>query len=164
MKFGVQLKVQHLFLDSVKVQAVMDKQTVKALNRIGGTIRLIARRSIRKRKKSSQPGSPPSSHTNNSVVSLKNILYHADLNNSTVIIGPVLLNARSDSTVPQVLEFGGRQAISEKQVRGKWMTGKARRGEPSRVRTVRYDKRPFMRPALLTAVEKGTLPKEWKLT
>ncbi|MEN6385140.1 MAG: hypothetical protein ABFD79_08055, partial [Phycisphaerales bacterium] len=66
-EFGKQIfKVKTLFFDRPAVLAAVDSATRKVLNRIGGMIRLTARRSIKKApngKAVSKPGKPPLSHT-----------------------------------------------------------------------------------------------------
>ncbi|HOM77081.1 MAG TPA: hypothetical protein PLE88_11240, partial [Anaerohalosphaeraceae bacterium] len=57
------MKITHLFFDSPKVIRAVDKSTRKVLSRFGAFVRRTAKQSIRKRKKSSTPGTPPSSHT-----------------------------------------------------------------------------------------------------
>ena len=49
------------FFDRDSVQRAVDKAQFASLKKGGASIRLIARRSIRRRKKPSAPGQPPSS-------------------------------------------------------------------------------------------------------
>src|SRR5690606_6172596 len=55
------MKITELFFDRKAVTSRVDKATRKVLSRFGAFVRRTARSSIRKRKKTSQPGSPPSS-------------------------------------------------------------------------------------------------------
>jgi len=68
-----------------RVQAAAKRATTKALYQAGAMIRTTARRSIRKRKGASAPGSPPHTHTN---ALRKAILFDVDRDRESVIIGP----------------------------------------------------------------------------
>lgn len=133
------------FFDSAKVQKAMDRVTIRALSKFGAFVRRRARSSIRKRKASSQPGQPPSSHTGK----LRDgILFVADLVQKNVIIGPTLLNstaARAGSgTGPGVLEHGGTLIMA----RG--------RGRRRRIlKTVDVAARPSMQPAFDAEIDKA---------
>ena len=56
-------RVKGLFFDSKKVVNATTRAERKVLSRFGAYVRRSARSSIRKRKKVSEPGKPPSSHT-----------------------------------------------------------------------------------------------------
>jgi hypothetical protein len=105
--------------------------------RQGALIRMIARRSIRKRKANSQPGNPPTSRTG----LLRNFIFFSwDPGSQSVIVGPERLNLTGKT--PKTLEYGGTN-----QTRGK-------------NRRARYKARPYMRPALNVAMAR--LPELWK--
>lgn len=113
------------FFDRDKVQKAVDAGTKRVLSKFGAFVRQRARTSIRKRKKPSAPGSPPSSHVG---LLRKGILFSYNPDTKSVVIGPALLNGSNGSpTVPELLEYGG---------------GAVRGGK-----LVRYPARPFMRPA-----------------
>lgn len=103
----------------------------KALLRGGALVRLIARLSIRKRRRVSEPGRPPSSHSGE----LRMILFGYDEAHDTVVVGPRRLGGLSSAggEVPGLLEFGGVVT----------------RGG----RTLRYARRPYMGPANREASE-----------
>lgn len=90
---------------SVKIDAAAFKRTSdvclrRALSKFGAYTRRRARSSIRKRKKISAPGAPPSGHTG----ALKNgILFAVESDRLEVVIGPAL--ARSNAA--KILEHGG---------------------------------------------------------
>jgi hypothetical protein len=64
----------------------VNQATFKSLGQAAGTIRLTAKRSIRKRKKPSNPGSPPSSPTG----MLRRVLrYEVNRDRGEAVIGPV---------------------------------------------------------------------------
>lgn len=113
-----------MFFDSKKVLKALDKAEKAVLSKFGAYIRTTARRSIRSRKKTASPGSPPSSH----IGTLKRLIFFGyDTNTKSVVVGPQLFNGKSgggSKTVANVLEQGG-----------------TRNG-------VAYDKFPFMAPAL----------------
>lgn len=106
-------KVKTLFFDSPAVIKSVDAATRKVLNRIGGMIRLTARRSIKKapsRTAVSKPGKPPLSHTG----LLKNYIYYSfDPQARSVLVGPVALRAKGKD-VPHTLEYSGTAKIKTK--------------------------------------------------
>lgn len=124
-------KVKTLFFDSPAVLAAVDNATRKVLNRIGGMIRLTARRSIKKASSHtavSKPGKPPLSHMG----LLRNYIYYSfDPISRSVLVGPVALNAKGKN-VPPTLEYSGNTRI------------KIKHGS----KNVHIAARPFMGPAL----------------
>jgi len=132
-------KVKTLFFDSPAVLASVDSATRKVLNRIGGMIRLTARRSIKKTSSHnsvSKPGKPPFSHTG----LLRNYIYYSfDPASRSVVVGPAALNAKSKD-VPHTLEYSGSTRIKGKNVH--------------------IAARPFMGPAL--AVNQPRMAALWK--
>ena len=77
-----------------------DKGTKRALSKFGAFVRQRAKSSIRKRKKISAPGSPPSSHTGK----LKRAIFFGfDKERNSVVVGPVLF---SSTNAPEKLEKG----------------------------------------------------------
>jgi hypothetical protein len=97
------------FFDKPAVTRALDRGLRKALGKIGGIVRRIARASIKNSptpKASSAQGEPPLSHTGQ----LKDFIYYAyDAEQQDVIIGPARLNTSlvMGRTVPELLEFGG---------------------------------------------------------
>jgi hypothetical protein len=139
-EFGKSLfKVKTLFFDKPAVVAAVDKATRKVLNRIGGMIRLTARRSIKKApngKSASKPGKPPLSHTG----LLRNYIYYSfDPQARSVVVGPVALRAKGKN-VPHTLEYSGNTKIRNKNIH--------------------IAARPYMGPAL--AVNKSRMAAVWK--
>jgi len=134
---GVQAKVKTLFFDRERVRKMVDRKRRRALARTGGLTRTIARRSIRKRKKISQPGRPPHSHEG----SLKRGIFFAfEPRRRSVVIGPV---SHGNSDAPAALEYGGTTKFGT-------------RAGPKRTAKIRP--RPYMGPALGKAQD--TLAKE----
>ena len=86
---GISAKVTHLFFDKPGVVAMVERKERKALSRVGAFIRRRARSSIRRRKKVSQPGDPPSAHSRSATATLKNIQFYYDKDAKSVIVGPV---------------------------------------------------------------------------
>ncbi|MEN6387119.1 MAG: hypothetical protein ABFD79_18220 [Phycisphaerales bacterium] len=139
-QFGQSLcKVKTLFFDRPAVVKAVDSATRKVLNRIGGMIRLTARRSIKKapnRKAVSKAGKPPLSHTG----LLRNHIYYSfDPQARSVVVGPVALRAKGKN-VPRILEYSGNTRIKGKNVH--------------------IAARPYMGPAL--AVNKSRMAAVWK--
>jgi len=133
-----------MFFDSPKVKNAVDKATRKVLSRFGAFVRRTAKLSIRKRKKASEPGKPPNSHTG---LLKKFIFFGYDPAKRSVVIGPTRLNSTA-AFVPPILEHGGTTKII-----------KRRRGRRVVV-PVQIAARPFMRPAFHKELPK--LPDMWR--
>jgi hypothetical protein len=121
----VDIKIQWFF-DKPKVLAAVKDGTKSAEAKMGAHVRQRAKTSIRKRKKTAQPGSPPSSHLG---ILRDRIFFGYDVSHEVTVVGPTLFRS-NNPTGPQLLEFGGR-TIS-------WRTKKP----------VTYAAFPFMRPAM----------------
>ena len=142
----IDMRMKSLFFDRPKVRKAVDHGKRRALSRAGAFIRQRARTSIRKRKRSSRPGEPPSSHTG---LLRRFILFGYDRQRDSVVVGPLGFKR---SRAPNVLEFGGRTVVE---------SGRARRsGRKRKKRTVRIAARPYMRPAL--EKERSNLPVVWR--
>ena len=149
---------KEFFFDRPAVTNAVDRGAKKALSKAGAFVRQRARSSIRKRKKTSAPGSPPSSH----VGTLKRFLFFAyEPTRKSVVVGPAKTNQvffQGDGrpvtgAVPGVLEHGGEISVLEVSKSGRWqranLTSKRRlAGLPTRLRTARVAARPYMLPAL----------------
>jgi len=133
-----------IVMEASKVVRAADRATYGVLKKFGAFVRRTARQSIRKRKKVSAPGKPPTSRTG---LLKKTIIFNADPDRRNVIIGPMKLNRRSEDA-PFALEHGGMATIV--------------RGSPTRPRRERkYIKaRPFMGPAMDENLPK--LPGMWR--
>lgn len=149
---GVQFKMKRFFFDRAYVQNVLGKESAKALGKAGAFVQRRARSSLRRRKKTSAPGTPPSAHSGDNVATLKNIWFALDPRSLSVVVGPLKLNHLVDNsagTVPALHEFGGTARLR----------GRVRRGQKPRLRTARYPARPFMGPAL--EAEAPKFPSLW---
>lgn len=138
--FGMSLDTaKRGFFDRDAVIDDTDEGTRKTFSRFGAFVRQRSRSSIRKRKKTSAPGQPPSSHTG----LLKRFIFFSwDANERSVVIGPTLLNAKSRGRIiPQILEHGGRSESARTD------------------RTFIVAPRPFMQPAFDTELD--NLPRMW---
>jgi hypothetical protein len=133
-------RTKQLFFDRKRVTSALDKGTRKVLSQFGALVRKTARWSIRKRKRSSLPGQPPSSHTG----LLKRFLFYSyDDSRKSVVIGPAKLNAKK-GYVPEVLEYGGTTLLE---------IGKEKK-------KVQIASRPYMNPAFEKT--KTQLPQLWR--
>ena len=130
-----------MFFDRQVIRGV-DRTTARVLSRFGAYVRQAARSSIRKRKRISAAGQPPSSHTG---LLKRNIFFGYDRNNRSVLVGPTALNAKN-AGIPAVLEYGGVSQVTGYRGRGR--------------RKIKVRARPFMGPAL--AKEQPKLPDMWK--
>ena len=137
----IRFEIKQLFFDRKDVQRKVQSTTRKVLSRFGAFVRRTARSSIRKRKRASKPGSPPSSHTG---LLKRFIFFGYDRSQASVVIGPQRLSKKGKGQAPRLLEYGGSYRIK-------------RRGKRKQVRMTA---RPFMGPAF--AKEKPKLPQMWK--
>ena len=119
--------MKRMFFDRKKIRNKVDARSRQVLSKFGAYVRRTAKRSIRKRKRTSAPFSPPSSHAG----TLKRHIYFGyDMQRRSVVIGPVrVFNTRvvSSRTLPG-LEYGGKIDLYGG-------------------RTTRIKPRPFMEPA-----------------
>jgi hypothetical protein len=153
----IDMRMKDYFFDRQKVIDRMKKANRRAMSKIGAFIRRRARSSLRRRKKPSPPGKPPSVHSRDRVATLKNILFAYDPRSESLVVGPVKLGMGPE-TVPQIHEFGG--VVKARQV---GRSGRSRtKHKPVRVRSIRYAPRPFMGPALEAEVDAGTIPEQYK--
>lgn len=135
---GIKLsEAKGMFFDRPAVMSATDRAQRKVLSRFGAFVRRTARSSIRKRKKPSPPGQPPSSHEG---TLKKHIYFLYSPNSRSVIIGPVLLRAKG-TDAPRVLEEGG--SVTRRR------------------RKRRYRPRPYMGPAFQKEHEQH-MPQMWK--
>lgn len=132
------LKITRLFFDSPKVLGAVDTATRKVFSRFGAFVRRTARGSIRKRKASSAPGAPPSSHTG---LLKRFIFFSFDPTRKSVVIGPMRLTENNRGDAPSALEYGGTATLDKKK-------------------KVHIRPRPFMGPAF--DKEKPKLPALWQ--
>ena len=132
------------FFDRAAVINAVDRATLRVLSKFGAFVRTRARSSIRKRKRASAPGQPPSSH----VGLLKSLIFFSyDQGRKSVVIGPTLSSRPSGA--PETLEYGGDADVESfdraRKVRIKHRT--------------KIAARPFMGPAF--EAEKPGLPAMW---
>ena len=141
----IDMRITKLFFDKPKVLRAVDRATRQALTKVGAFVRRTARSSIRKRKRTSEPGKPPTSRTG----LLKKFLFFAyDSQRQSVAIGPAELTGAKSKGVPEILEHGGSTTIVRR-----------RKGKLVRKR-VKIAARPFMVPALHANLEH--IPKQWR--
>lgn len=116
------------FFDRAAVANAMDATARRVLSKFGAFVRRTAQLSLRTRKGTSPPSSPPYSHTG----LLKRFIFFSwDNDRRSVVIGPAKLNGRASQDAPQALEYGGR------------FVRRTRTG----TRPATYPARPFMGPA-----------------
>lgn len=138
----IDLRIKEMFFDRRAVLSAVDRATREVLSKFGAFVRQTARNSIRKRKKPSPPGQPPSSH----VGTLRRLIFFGyDPARKSVVIGPAPIGS-GQAEAPGLLEFGG--------------SARRQRRRSGRVVTARYRPRPFMGPAF--EKEKNQLPELWQ--
>lgn len=133
-------QIKTLFFDRAKVLDAADRATQKVLSRFGAFVRARARSSIRKRKRISDPGSPPSSH----VGTLRDSIFFAfDPARRSVVIGPVRAG-----------DSGGMGALALEEGGPTRLAG-IHRGRSAHIRA-----RPYMQPAF--QAELPSVPSKFK--
>ena len=135
---------KEMFFDRGKVRRKTDSATRRVLGKFGAFVRRAARSSIRRRKRTSAPGEPPSSHTG---LLRKFIFFGYDAERRSVVIGPQRLNQKVGDA-PHALEHGGISTVVE-GLRGK-----------RKKRRVKLAARPYMGPAF--EQEQPKLPAMWR--
>lgn len=173
MSIDLTYDMKKAFFDRQKVQNALDRNTRRAMSRSLAFVRRRARSSLRRRKKTSEPGGTPSVHSKDPVATLKNVLFAYDDRTKSGIVGPVKLNQKQKDwinpgtlTVPQIMEAGGVVTIEEVSLNGvRWTRRDKRRRKREdlkyRSRRAIYRPRPFMRPALEKEAEAGNIASPW---
>lgn len=99
----------HLVFFTPELRKYVDEKTANALSKFGAYVRKEARDLIRRQKKPSKPGNPPSSPTGRLK---KSILFFYDKKAKSVVIGPIKFSGvqlrQTNKPVPAVLEYGGK--------------------------------------------------------
>lgn len=174
MSFNLKMDAVDLFFDREKVIDRAGRDTARRLSKAGAFVRRRARSKLRRRKRTSAPGEPPSVHSKNRIASIKNILFALQTDDEAVVIGPVALNQSNlvssapGVTIPGLLELGGTATIQEERWIGseKWRRRDLRRltspRKEYRSRRARYAARPFMGPSLEEEVAAGTIINLWR--
>jgi hypothetical protein len=125
------------FFDPKKIKDPAERAGLSMLAKFGAYVRRRAKSSIRKRKKVSEPGMPPSSHLGQ----LKDFLFFfVEKEQKNVVVGPILLG-KGDGTAPRLLEHGGDVM--------------RRRAKQKHDQRYHYSERPFMQPAFDAEIEKA---------
>lgn len=144
----------------------------KALTKIGKFLHRRMRSSMKRRKKPSKPGSPPSAHTG---ILKEWILSAIDPRTNSVVIGPkktnqIFFNGNRQpvkGTVPETLDKGGDIRVLEVFQYGKWVRADLRSKRrlanlPTRLRKVTIAARPFTRPAIAEVLSNKKLEQAFK--
>ena len=131
---------KQFFFDRQVVIAAVGRVNAQKLSRAGSFVRRSARSSLRRRKRASAPGEPPSVHSQDRVATLKNIWFVFDAQSRSVVVGPLKLGGSTLAgsnrpTVPALHELGGVAVVGK-------------RGRRSRAKRATYPPRPFMGPAM----------------
>jgi hypothetical protein len=122
MSLQAVMKVKQFFLDRQAITRYVDQKTLRVFKRFGAFVRLVAQRSMRRRKTPSPPGQPPSVRKGQL---RKLIFFSFDERRKSVVVGPTLLSP--DSPVPALHEHSGMRRYG--------------------ARVAKYPKREYMKPA-----------------
>jgi len=174
MSVGTEFKVDKnkMFFDRDAVKKALGAKNAAILGRFGSFAMRAARQSMRRRKKPSPPGTPPSAHGGKDYPKgplLKTLLrYHFDPTTNSVVVGPL---GASGKLAPSLQEFGGSKVIKTRRVPPK----SARKASPAQAeafkrkikdgsivrtkeplvqQTIHLPARPYMKPALLKELPK----------
>lgn len=143
------------FFDRKAVMDAMSRADRRALSKTGAHIRRRARSSLRRRKRISNPGSPPSVHSTHKVKTLKAIYFHFEPKKRQVVVGPIKLGVskfrpvKPGTTNPSTNEFGGQAWVKP----NKWSDNLVKANYPAR---------PFMGPSLQDEVNAGGVLNAWQ--
>jgi hypothetical protein len=149
---GFRADVKKMFFDRAAVMKAIRADERRYFAMAGASIMKTARRSIRKRKAVSKPGTPP---TNRTGELKKNIFFAFDPATRSVVTGPARF-AKGSGKPPGLLEHGGRTRAERRMVL-KGGTGEhPRRTVIEKGTVLDYKPRPYMEPALVAIVP--TLP------
>jgi len=158
-------EIRKSFVDTEKVRAAMQRGKKRGLSKFGAHLRTRSRSSIKRRKKSSSPGQPPSAHAKGNS-GLKLIFFAWDDKTESVVVGPISFQSKlvGEGVVPKLLETGGdvTRTVPEKRADGRIASDaqkaafarKIKDGSivvPDRLRksmTFHYPGNPYMAPAL----------------
>lgn len=88
------LEVKKLFFDTAHVKRRLDKAKSKSMSKGPAFIRQHAASSMRKRKKASQPGQPPSRHFGGRCEGLGKIPFYYDPRKESGVVGPVRFHTK----------------------------------------------------------------------
>ena len=160
------------FFDRKVVMNAIARETRRAISRSLAFVRTRQRSMLRRRKRVSDPGKPPSVHSRDPVATIKNILFAYDERTKSGVVGMVQVNGRraridSGQELPNLLEFGGRMEIYEQSFDGvNWYSPPPRRRRKlqnvkTRKRSARLRPRPSANPALQAEIEAGNILSPW---
>ena len=107
-------EITKLFFDKKAVTNKVDAGTRRVLSKFGAFVRRTAQSSIRKRKRISKPGEPPSSHIG---LLKKFIFFDYNPDSRSVVIGPVRLSQNGRGEAPSLLEHGGMGKVGKHRAR-----------------------------------------------
>jgi len=153
-------QAKSFFFDAPRITKATNAKGRRGLSKFGSYVRKVARNSIKRGKRTSEPGSPPVAHDGE----IKKILFAFQSQSNSVIVGPAKsnqVNFNADGkptkgTIPSVLEEGGEIQVEEffNEFAQKWYRRDQRYkragGQASRKRRrrkIRIQARPFMLPA-----------------
>lgn len=129
MGINFSTRLKSVFFDRAVVKNSLDKWTLDKLSSLGAFVRTSARSLLRKRKRVSRPGEPPSIHSQDDNATLRKVEFGYDAARGSVVIGPMPLNHKhliggqiQRGAVPRTLERGGRIGFREMLLRdGRWI-------------------------------------------
>jgi len=174
MSVGTEFKVDRnkMFFDRDAVKKSLGAKNATILSRMGSFVRRTARQSMRRRKKPSEPGTPPSAHSGKDFPRgplLKKLMeYQFDPASKSVIVGPKGIIGKQ---APSLQEFGGVKIIKTRiftEKSGRRATPRQAEtfkrkiadgsltltNRPTSQRSVHFPARPYMRPALVAELPK----------
>lgn len=173
MTFSLEAKITEIRIERQRMRRAAERASRRSVVRSLAFIRTKTRSNVlRRRKKVSQPGKPPSVHSKDPTKSLKKIRFDYDNQSMSGVVGPVHFKAnrygvRSQTTTPNTLEFGGTLTYFEEYVPavGAWTMrrkSRSRKNYEQRTRRVTIQPRQFMSVGVQRVEEEGKLLAPWK--
>lgn len=176
------LKVMKTY-SNMSLRSISRLDLMKGSKSQGGKITESDRRKVLERiaqikeQKPSSPGSPPFTHRGN-LRDKPGIVFALGESRESVVIGPMLVDANM-TRIAYLHEFGGSQRMRawmwvprwprsyRTGIVGHWPVGsRPAKGErwamTETIGTFRYPARPYMRPAMMRAIESGRIAKEFE--
>ena len=163
-KFELNVKFKLEFFDRSVLKRRWGEWNNDPISKAGNLVKKIARQSIRRRKLGGKPGpagQPPRSRQPGALPPFKQIFSIPYMLKSRVVIGMVGYSIKSHP-IPGMHEHGDRinktvRTFYTRRTKAGRFTS---RGMKFKKKTVNYPKRPFMLPALKTAMTR--LPELWR--
>jgi hypothetical protein len=134
---GVEFRKGNLFLEFDKLIEAVGKEAAVRMRAIGANLRTRMRRSLKRRKRASAPGTPPHAHAPGGS-GLKAVRFKYDRKDMNLVVGSIKYGDQNQSRpAPNIHEFGGSvrqfplRSISGLRMSRSFRTGAAAKTKPA---------------------------------